>query len=305
MGVKKAKPFEVIILMLLWVLVPFLLIKFLTTKPDSSRNFGSTSVTSESSYDDVVSDSTDGQVQTVNLSDYTVTNDGSYGRAYTKNSKGLYELSGPVMDVAKILSEDEYYNLNSFLWNLSDKTGAQIVVFTVPSLDGVAVETFSIEHASYWELGQKGVDNGVLLTVAMEEHDIRIETGYGAEGSLTDAKCARIIRNVIAPAFQQGKYGEGITRAVQNMAGILENDPSLVTISESDEGGKEGLVVLAVFLILFVVIVIFAFSHQGTGGGPRITSVPTSFSSFSSGSSGFSFHGGGGSFGGGGASGRW
>ena len=301
MGVKKNnKPFGGLIIMLLWVLVPFLAVRSCTSKSESQVKATEPVVTETSSEE---------QTQTVNLSDYTVSNDGSYAKTYSQDSKGLYELTGPVMDVAHILSESEYYQLNSFLLNLSEKTGAQIVVLTVPKLNGLAIETFSIEHATKWELGQKGVDNGVLLTVAMQEHDIRIETGYGAEGSLTDAKCARIIRNVIAPAFQQGKYGEGIISAVENMAGILQDDPSLVTISEEETDATPALIAMGVFFVFMVIMIILAATHSKAGfaGGPRVTSIPTSMfnSSFGSSSGGFSFHGGGGSFGGGGASGRW
>ncbi len=304
MGVKKSNnPFGGIIIMLLWVLVPFLSVRGCTTKSESNTK------TTEP-----VAVETDAETFGIDLSDYNVSIDGSYSKAYTKDSKGLYELTGPVMDAAHILSEDEYYQLNSFLLNLSEKTGAQIVVLTVPELDGIAIETFSIEHATKWALGQKGVDNGVLLTVAMEEHDIRIETGYGAEGSLTDAKCARIIRNIIAPAFQQGKYGEGIISAVQNMAGILQDDPSLVTISEEETDSTPALIAMAVFLAFVVVMLVLAAKNSKRGGtvGSIANSIPLamfadSFTGGSGGSSssGFSFSGGGGSFGGGGASGHW
>ncbi len=244
---------------------------------------------------------------------------------YTKDKKGLYELTGPVMDVAGVLSSGEYAELDSFLRNLERNSGVQIVVLTVKSLGGDSIEEFSINHAQKWQLGYKGVDNGALLTVAMAEHDVRIETGYGTEGTLTDAKCARIIRNVIIPAFRSNDYAEGIIEGVKNMAGIITGDESLLSPSVNQstndvyvDSEEDPLELLFAFVIV-VVVVIFSVSVNGGRRGYRrrrrhggIYVFPGSFGSsshsrHSSGNfgGGSSFHGGGGSFGGGGASGHW
>ena len=156
---------------------------------------------------------------------------GSLRPVYTKDKKGLYDLAGPVVDAAYILNSSEYAKLDSFLRNLDSSKGVQIAVLTVRTLNGNAIEDFSMAHAEKWKLGQKGVDNGALLVVSMEEHALRIETGYGTEGALTDAKCAQIIRNILVPAFKDGKYGSGIISAVENMAGIITSDESLVSPS--------------------------------------------------------------------------
>ena len=97
-------------------------------------------------------------------------------------------------------------------------------MLTIPSLEDDDLELFSMRVVENWKLGQEKEDNGALLLIAWQEKKIRIEIGYGLEGILTDAKCGLIIRNVMAPLFQSGKYGEGVLSAVQYMGGIISND---------------------------------------------------------------------------------
>ena len=99
----------------------------------------------------------------------------SENKYYTKDRNGLYDFAGFVLDAANLLTTAQYNELTAFLNNLDDTTGVQIAVLTVPSLNGVALEEFSIRHAEKWQLGQKGVDNGALLVASMEEHALRID----------------------------------------------------------------------------------------------------------------------------------
>ena len=262
---------------------------------------------------------------------------------FSAGSDGLYELTGPVVDAAGLLDETQYKDLDAFLRELDSTTGVQIAVLTVPSLNGATVEEFSIRHAEKWKLGQKGVDNGALLVAAMEEHKLRIETGYGTEATLTDAKCSRIINNILAPKFKRGDYGDGIVQAVKTMASIITEDESLTYGEDSKESGstkvsdasKEsgklespiylwGAVsllfwIICKFLILPIVSVflnvidlIFGTrlcdSLEDSAFGSFVSGV-SSFGGtggFSGGGGGFSGGGGGGGgFGGGGASGGW
>ena len=231
---------------------------------------------------------------------------------YTKDRNGLYDLTGPVIDAANLLNASQYNQLDSFLRNLDETTGVQIAVLTVPSMNGVALEEFSIRHAEKWQLGQKGVDNGALLVASMEEHALRIETGYGTEAALTDAKCAQIIRNILVPNFRDGKYGEGIIEAVNNMAGIITDDESLVSksvLSESSSSSSSEDDYDTFYIILAVIIFIIIFggivSNIGGGGSYSSGSYHSSGSGHSYSGGGHSFSGGGGHFGGGGASGHW
>ena len=231
---------------------------------------------------------------------------------YTKDRNGLYDFAGFVLDAANLLTTAQYNELTAFLNNLDDTTGVQIAVLTVPSLNGVALEEFSIRHAEKWQLGQKGVDNGALLVASMEEHALRIETGYGTEGALTDAKCSRIIRNILVPQFRDGKYGEGIIEAVKNMAGIITEDESLVSksvLSESSSSSstdsEDNILYIILAAIIIIIIIGGIFSSIGSGGGGSYSggSYHSSGRSYSGG--GHSFSGGGGHFGGGGSSGHW
>lgn len=220
--------------------------------------------------------------------------------------------ASPVSDNAHIFSAQERDSLASFLEDLDRRTGIQIAVLTVPSMNGEDIESFSLRHAEQWKLGQAGADNGVLVTVAMKEHDVRIETGYGSEGTLTDALCARIIRNVIVPAFQRGEYAQGISSGVKSIAAVLTSDESLVSArNETAEAEKNGAIPAPV-LLLIVLVYLIIFMAVFSGTGRRIWWLPFFFggggrSGFSGGSrgSGRGFRGGGGSFGGGGASGHW
>lgn len=242
----------------------------------------------------------------------------AHGKTYVQRKDGIYELNGPVMDTANVLSEEEYNELDSFLRNLDDTTGVQIAVLTVQTLDGEDIESFSIKHAQSWHLGQKGVDNGALLTVAMEEHGLRIETGYGTEGTLTDAKCAQLIRNVLTPAFRSGDYGEGIVSCVKNMAGIITSNKELVTVQDDEATDGNGAVssdndgmwvIWAVAILLLIFFIYFIATRIAIVHYPyskfAMWAKNASESNGSSDSGGGSFSGGGGSFGGGGASGSW
>lgn len=247
---------------------------------------------------------------------------------FSAGSDGLYELTGPVVDAAGLLDETQYKDLDAFLRELDSTTGVQIAVLTVPSLNGATVEEFSIRHAEKWKLGQKGVDNGALLVAAMEEHKLRIETGYGTEATLTDAKCSRIINNILAPKFKRGDYGDGIVQAVKTMASIITEDESLTYGEDSKESGKLespiylwGAVsllfwIICKFLILPIVSVFLNVIDLIFGTRLCDSLEDSAFGSFVSGVSSFGgtggfsgggggFSGGGGGFGGGGASGGW
>lgn len=225
--------------------------------------------------------------------------------------------TGPVNDSAGVMTENEESELTVFLTELNDSTGIQMAVLTIPSLEGESIEEFSIRVAETWKLGQKDKDNGALLLVSLDDRELRIETGYGLESSLTDMKCGLIIRNVITPYFRNGDYGEGITAGIKNMAGIASGDESMVEPSlerEDSDIGIKSIIAASVFFIIFFSIVSMGLishirRHGGIGGGGGFSGG--GFGGFSGGgfggggSSGGGFSGGGGGFGGGGASGGW
>src|SRR5919109_359798 len=129
-------------------------------------------------------------------------------------------LRGHVNDYAGILSAGAVQRLEQSLAEFERSDSTQIVVLTVPSLEGDSLEEFSIRVAEAWRIGQAGKDNGAILLVAKEERKVRIEVGRGLEGKLTDLVSGRIIRGEITPRFKAGDFdGGGVGRVIAIEAG--------------------------------------------------------------------------------------
>jgi uncharacterized protein len=235
-------------------------------------------------------------------------------------ARSIPAMNGPVNDLARVMNDSERASLTEYLLQVDRQTSTQIAVLTVPSLEGDDIESFSIRTASAWQLGEQDTDLGVLIVVALEEHAMRIETGYGAEAELTDAKCGLIIRNIMAPAFRNGNYGAGLSEAAHLVAEVLtggvdaqQQITQMETDSKKSHAGTGFLVDMFFFFLFFIVVgSLGSFRRRRRFFGmPFVyTSFPRSggfgSSGFSGGSfGGSSFRGGGGGFGGGGASGRW
>ena len=137
-------------------------------------------------------------------------------------------LGGPVVDQAGLLSGAEARRLEQLARAALAGEGGQVVqlqYLLVPSLEGDALEEFSIRVAEAWKIGSRKEGNGVLLVVARDERKVRIEVGQGLEGLLTDAQASRIIREVIQPAFRAQRFGDGLYAA-----GLRILDLSLIHI---------------------------------------------------------------------------
>src|SRR5271169_649740 len=126
-------------------------------------------------------------------------------------------LTGRIVDQANIISADTRNTIEPKLADLEAKSGIQLVVATVTSLDGEEIEPYANELFRSWKLGEKTKNNGVLLLVAPKEKRVRIEVGYGLEGTLTDALSNIIISNAIAPRFKAGDFNGGVTRGVDDI----------------------------------------------------------------------------------------
>ena len=131
-------------------------------------------------------------------------------------------LTGRVVDLAHVLPADVAASLTRDLEAHEKKTSNQVAVLILPSLEGEPLESFSHRVGTTWKLGQKGTDNGVLLLLALRERKVRIEVGYGLEGTLTDLRSAHIIRQEIVPRFRSGDLPGGITAGVQAILGTIE-----------------------------------------------------------------------------------
>ena len=119
-----------------------------------------------------------------------------------------------VIDRAEVLSAQTRGRLEQSLASFERATSHQIVVHTTPSLEGLAIEDYSLEIAEAWKAGHEGLDNGVILTIAPSERKVRIEVGYGLEGTIPDAIASRIIREAIVPAIRRGDFEGGILAGV-------------------------------------------------------------------------------------------
>src|SRR6202521_805818 len=135
-------------------------------------------------------------------------------------------LSGRIVDQANIIPAGTRSAIEPKLADLESKSGIQLVVATVTSLEGQEIEPYANELFRTWKLGEKTKNNGVLLLVAPNERRVRIEVGYGLEGTLTDALSKVIITNAITPRFKTGDYAGGITRGVDDIITVLTTDAS-------------------------------------------------------------------------------
>ncbi|MDO8356223.1 MAG: TPM domain-containing protein [Nitrospirota bacterium] len=131
-------------------------------------------------------------------------------------------LTGRVVDLAHALPADMAASLSRDLAAHETKTSNQVAVLILPSLEGEPLESFSHRVGTTWKLGQKGTANGLLLLVALRERKVRIEVGYGLEGTLTDLRSAHIIRQEIVPRFRSGDLPGGVAAGVQAILGTIE-----------------------------------------------------------------------------------
>ena len=153
-------------------------------------------------------------------------------------------LTGRVNDNAQILSENARKSLTETLKDHEDRTTNQIVILTMPSLEGESIEDFSNKVFNEWKLGQKDKNNGILIVIVPEERKMRIEVGYGLESTLTDLQSGRIIRDIMAPRFREGDFDGGITDGTLAVISILDGKdlPETAVTNESvNSSGQSSL----------------------------------------------------------------
>jgi len=231
-------------------------------------------------------------------------------------------LTGRVVDNAQILSPQVEQDLTAKLENLETTTGRQLVVATVPSLDGYPIEDYGYQLGRTWGIGEKDKNTGAILLVAPNDRKVRIEVGYGLEPVLTDALSSVIIQSAILPKFRDGDMEGGIVAGTNALVEQLSlpADQAKVRIEQASQPERhkaQGSPLVGLFIAFFLIvlfsnlfrgrrgrsglgsalpwIILGALNNSGRGGG--------GWSGGGGGGGGFS--GGGGSFGGGGSSGSW
>jgi uncharacterized protein len=227
-------------------------------------------------------------------------------------------------DYAGVLAPAERQALERRLTEREAATGIQMAIAVFPSLEGESLEDFSIRLAQQWRIGQKKLDNGVILLVFLAERKMRVEVGYGLEPVITDAVAAQIIRETIAPRFREGRYAAGLDAAVSAVFARIGGEAAPSRPASTRHAPP--IPVFGFFGLLLVIVVLLlreTFSAQrvarrnvytaGGGGWHAPVILPGPWWRGGGGGGGFGggggdgggFSGGGGSFGGGGASGDW
>jgi uncharacterized protein len=230
-------------------------------------------------------------------------------------------LTGRIVDQAGLLDAAARSRLEAKLKALESKTTTQLVVVTLRSLGDYDIADYGYQLGRYWGIGQKGTNNGALLIVAPKERKVRIEVGYGLEGTLTDAVSRLIIDHAVLPRFRAGDFAGGIERATDDIIQVLSGDAEdfkrRAAERDARPSGGQGI---GLFTIVVFILILWLFSYLQRGQqqqaagrrrsrwGPVVGGgLPGGGWSGGSGgdSGGGGFSGGGGSFGGGGSSGSW
>lgn len=154
--------------------------------------------------------------------------------------KPVPPLRARVTDEVGMLTPDQRQKLENVLADYEAKTGSQIAVLLVSSTEPEAIEQYSIRVTDAWKLGRKGVDDGVLLVIAKNDRTLRIEVGYGLEGTITDVQAGRIIREQIVPLFQKGDFAGGIQAGVSSLIALIEPPTTATQDHAADELPRTG-----------------------------------------------------------------
>ena len=227
-------------------------------------------------------------------------------------------LTGRVVDQAGILDRPTIDAITQQLAGFESSTGIQVVVVTLPDLKGTVIEDWGLALGRGWGIGQAGKNNGVLLIVAPNDRELRIEVGYGLEGEIPDATANSIIQQEIIPSFKRGDLQGGVRAGVNAILAALggtyqPTTPLPVQNSDSKFWDVSPTSLFFAALFMFAMFNNLRVTYDRKRRRLRWYWIPpdrssgggSSGGSSSSRSSGSSFSGGGGSFGGGGASGRW
>ncbi len=232
-------------------------------------------------------------------------------------------LTGRVVDDAHVLSPQVQQDLTNKLAALEAKTSRQLVVVTLSSLGGYAIDDYGYQLGRAWGIGQKGTSNGAIFIIVPAEHQVRIEVGYGLEPILTDALSSVILQSAVLPKFRAGDIPGGVEAGTDEIIAQLSLDPSTAEAKAaqaeqaSQAAPSRGLPIRALLPLLFIGFFLLTSIFRGRGGGGLGWFLPAMILSGGMGGRGWGgggdgggfggggFSGGGGGFGGGGASGSW
>lgn len=162
----------------------------------------------------------------------------------------LPTLSSHVTDLTGTLSESQRSELESRLGQFEKQKGSQVAVLIVPTTQPEAIEQYSMRVAEKWKLGRTGVDDGVLLVIAKDDHKLRIDVGYGLEGALSDIITKRIIEERITPEFKRGNFFAGIKTGVDSILAVISGEQlPAPKVHEDYSNSAGGLFVILIFAL--------------------------------------------------------
>lgn len=217
------------------------------------------------------------------------------------------------------MSSSEERILSQKLASYNDTTSTQIIVVTLPSLNGIPEGDYAVELGRQWKVGQAGQNNGVIILASRDDRRLFIATGYGLEGAIPDVIANRIVQDIMVPNFRQGRFYNGFDSAADALI-LAARGEFTASPGGSNEGLDPDTVRLLVWLAIFIIIISIRNNNSSggkryrrRGGFPTVVWGPTiggggggNFGGGGFGGGGFGgFSGGGGSFGGGGAGGGW
>ena len=248
-----------------------------------------------------------------------------------------------ITDLSATLSQTQQTQLDATLRALETNKGSQIAILLVPTTTPETIEQYAIRVAEQWQLGRKGVDDGLLIVVALQDRTVRLEVGYGLEGVIPDAIAKRVISEIMLPYFRNNDYYTGLVAGVDRLARLIECEPlpEPQQSRSTDESGNTLILLIVAAIILtgimrslfgqllgatvvstiigvatwllfssliftlIAAIFVFIFTLASGGHGGGYGGMGGNGRGRSGGFGGGGFGGGGGGFGGGGASGRW
>lgn len=194
------------------------------------------------------------------------------------------ELRARVNDYAGMLSSGTIAQLEANLQHLEKEDSTQIVVLTIPSLEGDNLESFSLKVVETWQLGQKSFDNGALLLIAQQDRKMRIEVGYGLEGVLTDLTAGRIIRDIITPKFKGGNFDSGVSNGVSAMIATVKGEFKAEDFISAGNSPGDDLIGFGIFIVFALINIGRMFSTNkflaGSIGAIAIPSFAALFMGF-------------------------
>jgi uncharacterized protein len=169
-----------------------------------------------------------------------------------------------VADYTQTLTEEQKETLNQKLVHYKDSTSTEIAVVIIPTLDGYPEEEVALRILRDWGVGTKDKNNGIVILVAKDDRKIRIEVGYGLEGSVPDITAKTIIDNAIVPAFKEGNYYRGLDKAIDD---IIKAAAGEYKAPPGSSKRKKGIGAGAIFFFIILMIILSSIGGRKGGGG--------------------------------------